>query len=279
LGVADQGRAYVLSGDITAPFLLRAFDDPVPTAGAKFGMGIAALGDVAGDAPGEVATGRGDGGGPVEIFSPCKGTVLQTIPEQDPGLGFGSAIAAGDLNRDGYLDLAIGSPGSNGGKGRIYLMKSNGAPGPSFEGCNPSTGGGGGGGGGTSGGGSTGGGTTGGGSGSTRPRSRVQTLTKRTIQLNGTKKKVGIGKLVTLKGRLTARARKSTCQARVKVAIERYELAGFYLTIDVAVTRRDGSFATSTRPSRTTIYRARVTQTKRCMPVTSKKVKISAKAV
>jgi hypothetical protein len=270
LGAVDQGRAYVLNGDVTSPFLLQAFDDPLPATGARFGTGIAALGDVAGDAPGEVAAGRGDGGGPVEILSPCKGVVLQTIPDQDPGSGFGSAIAPMDANLDGYLDVAIGAPGYAGGKGRIYLMKSNGAPGPTFDGCNPAPPGGGG---------ATGTGTGTTGSGSTPPRSKVHALAKRTIRLTGTKKKIGIGKLVTLKGRLTARTRKSKCQVRQKVAIERFELAGFYLTIDVAVTRRDGSFATSTRPSRTTIYRARVTQTKRCMSATSKKVKIRAQGV
>jgi hypothetical protein len=279
LGVVDQGRAYALSGDVISPFLIRTFDDPLPATGAKFGAGIAALGDVAGDAPGEVAAGRA-GGGPVDILSPCTGTVLQTIPDPDPGSGFGSAIASGELNGDGNLDLAIGASGFDGGKGRLYLMKSNGSPGPAFAGCNPSSGGGGGGGSG-SGGGTPAGGSPGGssgGSGGTTPRSKVRALTKRTISFKGTKKKISIGKLVTLKGRLSARGKKSSCQSHVKVAIERWELAGFFLTIDVAVTKRDGSFATSTRPARTTEYRARVTQTKRCSPAASKKIKIRAKA-
>jgi hypothetical protein len=169
-------------------------------------------------------------------------------------------------------------------------MNSDGIAGPTFDGCNPSppSGGGGGGGGVTppssaGGTGGTTGGSTGGGSKKKRTP-KVSSLAKRTIRFRTSgKATVTAGQLVTLKGRLRARTRKSSCQRRQKVGIQRLEhtpQADFYLTIDVAVTRRDGTFATSTRPAtapKTFIYRARVMQTKTCKGATSKQVKIVAK--
>jgi hypothetical protein len=75
-------------------------------------------------------------------------TPLETIPDAEPGARFGAAIVPmGDLNHDGYLDLAVGVPAHSGGAGGVYLLRSNGAAGPDVT-CNPSGGGGGGGGGG-----------------------------------------------------------------------------------------------------------------------------------
>jgi hypothetical protein len=188
----------------------------------------------------------------------------------------------GDLNGDGYLDFAIGAPGHADGQGSIYLMNSDGTAGPAFDGCNPNAGGG-------DGGGVTPpdtGGDTGGdtGSGSTKKKRTPRvSLAKRTIRFRTTgKTSVTAGQLVTMKGRLRALTRKSSCQRRQKVAIQRLEhapQADFYLTIDVAITKRDGTFASSTRPApapKTFFYRARVTQTKRCKQAVSKRVKVVA---
>jgi hypothetical protein len=272
---ADQGRAYVLNGDLAAPvdqYRLATFDDPLPGSGAKFGTSAVGIGDVAGDSPGEVAVGRG--GGPVQIFSPGSGALLQTIPDPDPGTGFGSAIAPlGDLNGDGYLDFAIGAPGKAGGQGRVYLMKSC----PSLEGCAPPTGGGGAGGAGGS-------GTTTNPPSST-PKKRttrkkapgVRALVKRKLTLKTPKKSVTVGSLATFKGRLRAKTR--SCRFRQKVAIQRLTPQKVWLTINVGITRRDGTFASSTRPApaQALYYRARVTQTKRCMTAVSKRLKIVAR--
>jgi FG-GAP repeat len=281
LSFIDQGTAFVLSGDVTAAGALATFDDPLPGTDGRFGTSAVGLGDVAGDSPGEAAVGRG-GGGPVRIFSPCKGRLLQTIPvpgdASDPGSDFGAAIAPmGDLNGDGYLDLAIGAPGQPGDAGQVYLMKSDGTSGPSFEGCAPPASGGGGG---------AGGGTSGtapaSGSGSTPKKStrkktpRVRALVRRTVRLSAAKKVVKAGQLVTMKGRLSAKSR--SCRVRQKISLERLNEVKAWLLINVGVTKRDGSFATSTRPSLPkSFYRARVLQTRRCGGAVSKRVKVRAR--
>src|SRR5207249_1955733 len=70
IGAVDQGRTYVLNGDVTTLGGLATFDDPAPASGGRFGAGAVGIGDVAGDAPGEVAAGRGGGLGAVHIYSP-----------------------------------------------------------------------------------------------------------------------------------------------------------------------------------------------------------------
>jgi hypothetical protein len=133
---ANQGRGYAFDGDVTAPDLLARLDDPAPLSDGGFGV-FAGLGDLAGaDQLNEFALGRLNGG-PVTIMSSCAMTPLQTIPDPEPGAHFGASIVPmGDLNHDGYLDLAVGAPDRNGGAGGVYLLTSNGSPGPDFS-CNP----------------------------------------------------------------------------------------------------------------------------------------------
>ena len=78
-----------------------------------------------------------------------------------------------------------------------------------------------------------------------------------------------------LNGSLRASASQATCQRRQKIAVQRRKLSGGrFQTFEVAVTTKTGSFQTSTRPDRTYLYRARVSQTARCMGATSKAAKV-----
>ena len=83
------------------------------------------------------------------------------------------------------------------------------------------------------------------------------------------------GSALRLSGSLKASAGQATCQRRQKIAVQRRKLSGGrFQTFEVAVTTKTGSFRTSTRPSRTYVYRARVSQTARCMGATSKTAKV-----
>jgi hypothetical protein len=182
------------------------------------------------------------------------------------------------VNGDGYADFVAGAPGANGNAGRVYVMKSNGQPGPGFGGCLPPPPGGGDSGGG---GGGTSGGSGGGGGGSTRtPGKKVVLLVKRTLTLKSSQSTVSLSRGVTLVGTLRASESKRSCQRKQKVAIQRYSaVSRSWPTIDVAVTKANGRFTAHLRPAlaETLRYRAVVKRTKRCMGATSKKIKVKVK--
>jgi hypothetical protein len=276
-----QGRGYVYTGDATAsPQLLATAEDPTPVADGGFGATVAPIGDIAGDAPGELLVGEaGSAANDVHIYSACANKILQTIGAPSGAGGFGNSVApVGDVNGDGFADFAVGAPGTDSNAGRIYIMKSVGAPGPAFAGCNA------GGGGGSDGGGGGGGGNGSGGNpgGNQVPRKRndggknVSSLVKRSLVLTASKDRVKVGSSVTLAGKLRSKNR-SACQTRQKVAIQRFQDT-FWVTVDVAVTKRSGAFQVivTPNPAKTFFFRARVSQTKRCVGSTSKRVKVTA---
>jgi hypothetical protein len=203
--------------------------------------------------------------------------VIQTISDPEPGTGFGAALAAiGDVNLDGYLDLAVGAPAHGGGAGRVYTLLSDGTAGPDVS-CRPPDPGGGGGGGGV------GGTSGGGGSNPTTPGkgggSHVTALARRKLSFDSSKKKVKVAKFVGFTGKLRSSKRKRSCQVKQKIAIQRYEPnGGTWTTIDVAITDKKGRFRSGTHPAPalTFFYRAHVNQTKRCAVANSKRVKIKA---
>ena len=97
-----------------AQTLLFALNTPNPQSGAGFGAGLA-LGDVNGDgnadiavaAPGEDVGGNPDQGR-VYVFSGADRSLLFALntPNAQASAGFGSLLAAGDVNGDDRVDIA-----------------------------------------------------------------------------------------------------------------------------------------------------------------------------
>lgn len=99
----------------------------------------------------------------------------------------------------------------------------------------------------------------------------VQTRVLRGLSLQPSKRRVSRNALVRLNGMLRASGGPVSCRSRQKIAIQRRkQTGGRFQTFEVAITTRSGSFRSSTRPIRTYAYRARVSQTTRCMGATSK---------
>ena len=97
----------------------------------------------------------------------------------------------------------------------------------------------------------------------------------RRLALTPSKRRLSRGKSLKLRGTLKASAGQPNCQSRQKVALQRRKLkGGRYQTFEVAVTSKTGRFNAGTRPARSYLYRARVSQTARCMGATSKAAKV-----
>jgi hypothetical protein len=252
------GGAVAYSGDPFGPAPFGAVSDP---GGGAFASFIAGLGDIGGDAPNEVALGApgGAGVGAVHIASACLSSVLRTItdPAGESGAGFGTAIApVGDRNNDGFLDLAVGAPQSDGGAGHAYVFTSSG-PAVGFPGC------------------SAGGGPGSSGGKPNPPAGKVSARVLRRLALVPNRRKLRSGSSLRLKGSLRASAGQASCQRRQKIAIQRRKVrGGRFQTFEVAITARNGRFNARTRPGRSYLYRARVSQTARCMGATSKAAKV-----
>jgi len=132
-GVADvavggaQGVAVYLGGAAGlagAPVILGNPDG----AGSNFGYVVAAAGDLDGDGYGDLAVGEcGKGGGSVHVyFGGANGpdtARAQTLKSPDMQTGFGCRLAAaGDLDGDGYGDLAIARTGED-FSGGLYIYR------------------------------------------------------------------------------------------------------------------------------------------------------------
>ena len=142
------GRGYVMNGNFKAGsgfVLLSRLDDPTPAPSGNFGGGSAGVGDLV---PG-VSTPRNEmligvegftrsERNDVHVFNPATERVLQTIadPDSQSGSAFGGAIVPlGDINGDGFLDLAAAAENFTGsagaGQGRVYVFRSDNSPLPS----------------------------------------------------------------------------------------------------------------------------------------------------
>jgi hypothetical protein len=84
------------------------------TSGALVAAGVAGAGDAAHPQRGAVYLLRADDTG-TQLGAP------QELDGENAGDRFGAALALGDLDGDGVVDLAVGAPGHGNGAGRVYL--------------------------------------------------------------------------------------------------------------------------------------------------------------
>ncbi|MEW5702777.1 MAG: M28 family peptidase [Candidatus Zixiibacteriota bacterium] len=125
LGGTDAGRVYVYSGINGA--LLYTHDGGT-AAEEVYGNSVCGLGDIDGDGHDDYSVGA-PGRDRVYLYSGGYGTLMYAYSgsHQDPSEWFGDAIAAADLNADGFRDLVIGAcwngaGGTDAGQVRTYLL-------------------------------------------------------------------------------------------------------------------------------------------------------------
>jgi hypothetical protein len=125
----DDGAVFVYRGGSAGPstepwIVLRS-----PVRDAQFGISVAGLGDTDGDGLGDLAVGAyraDDGTGRVFVYhGHSSGLAAQpdaTLAPDNRGENFGYAVArGGDLDGDGFADLAVGADLANDRRGRVYV--------------------------------------------------------------------------------------------------------------------------------------------------------------
>jgi hypothetical protein len=117
--IAGSVRVYRGSAQGLSPLASRTFDGE--TSGERLGSSVAALGDVNGDGDEDFAFGSdgADGARVVYGSATIESIALTQVIAGDPT---GSRVARiGDVNGDGFADLAVGAPGARGGLGRVSV--------------------------------------------------------------------------------------------------------------------------------------------------------------
>lgn len=128
-GPRKTGRTYAYRGLTTEPAFTIESDSTGAALGAMF---VSVVGDVNHDGTADIYasdypnSARGPSTGRVYVHSGRDGAVLLTLTGEGPGNGFGVGPAdAGDVNDDGYDDLAVGAwqfAGSAPSGGKIYVI-------------------------------------------------------------------------------------------------------------------------------------------------------------
>ncbi|MBI5514171.1 MAG: FG-GAP repeat protein [Deltaproteobacteria bacterium] len=125
----DRGGAWLLLGapaGFRPGFVTLGGSGFAPPSGARLGASVAGVGDLDGDGFWDVAVGA-PGVRRVYLFRGSAEASSLPIEQLGEGAGFGTALApAGDMNRDGYPDIAVGSLGSDVSTS-LYVLQ--GAPG------------------------------------------------------------------------------------------------------------------------------------------------------
>jgi len=130
-----QGQVFVFSGvDGT---LLHRLNDPDGRKNSRFGISLAAVGDLDGDGIEDLAVGangfykEGDPPGRVLVYSGANMTLLRTLddpaPQADGDNRFAESIAGiGDVDGDSVGDIAVGAPYHNavglGDEGQVFVF-------------------------------------------------------------------------------------------------------------------------------------------------------------
>lgn len=138
---SGQGRVYGYlsagtSGIVATPSI--QVKDPLATAADAFGHALA-VADTNGDGYDDLAVGSpsaNTNAGRCYLFPSGSGTSFPALPSItwiDPSAAtgdlYGGAVAFGDYDGDGYADLAVGSAGFSGGKGKVFFYQSKGSQG------------------------------------------------------------------------------------------------------------------------------------------------------
>jgi hypothetical protein len=120
-GRMNAGAVRVYRGSATGLLGLPALTFEGDTAGERLGSSVAALGDVNGDGYEDMAFGSNGAGGARIVYG---GATIETIAlgAVIAGDATGSRVARiGDVNGDGFADLAIGASGARAGLGRVSV--------------------------------------------------------------------------------------------------------------------------------------------------------------
>ncbi|MFN8465280.1 MAG: FG-GAP-like repeat-containing protein [Caldilineaceae bacterium] len=135
----STGRVYVFHGSaigVSGTAAHPAWNAGGEAAGSGFGVTVAGAGDMNGDGYGDIVVGSGalpwetNSAGKLYVFHGGANGITGTgagpawsAVGEGTSSRFGNSVAsAGDVNGDGYGDIVVGAPTTNGGRGKVYVF-------------------------------------------------------------------------------------------------------------------------------------------------------------